>query len=1378
MNNSLALSPLVAPLALMVAAFFARRDGGTRPRLALRLTRAATLLALVVAGLTAGLAALRAPIVSPLLGYDGLGFSVRLDGLSAVMFTLVAMLGAVVVEFSRNYLDGDPRQGTFLGDLSLTVACVMVLVLAGNLVQLLVGWVATSLALHRLLLFYRDRPGAVIAARKKFIVARVGDASFLIATILLIRQFGSGDLGTVLAGAESLASAGQLPISLHAAAALIALTAILKGAQFPAHGWLIEMQETPTPVSALLHAGILNGGTFLVVRLAAVVQLSAPVLGGLVVVGGFTALFASVVMVTDSRIKATLAYSSAAHMGFMLLLCGIGAYPVAIAHLVGHSFYKAHAFLSSGSAVDTARAARVLGKDAKIPLPRILSSYVVTALIVSGVGKLMGVSVLATPTSTGVALIMVVALAHLMARGASGKASAQVIGKTALAVVATALSFYVLERIGRAVFAQAVPEASAPGTALLAVIVSVIVAFGLVTLLQLLLPGLKESAGWAAAYVHVRNGLYANSYFDRMVGAARLPASAKAAAAHAVEARHGAVDAKVVPLSAAAVKSAIERTTHAVAPVWPLETFVAVNPFMGLADRKVAEAAHIVARTAGARMTMSRRFYAEALTSGRISATHVSASLAEARARGETGLPADAASLVKMMRDGEEPSLPALVPTVADVVSLVTGRDWNRILVERVGAWAATYFDEGQASWRSPWRNRRPYEAFRAEASLDRTPEIFGARGFRAIVQRLPSDANSAALHALTRLGVSEAALDLYLKRLLASIGGWAAYARHKVWQSELAGTPDTTLLEVLAVRLAWEVALLEAFAPLGVEDAYRTASARIVEARDDSRPELALDLVLQAAYEKAWQERLLDKLATRAKENPNQRTERPEVQAAFCIDVRSELFRRTLEEADPHSETIGFAGFFGFPVEYVPLGQERGDAQCPVLLTARGVVVESVVGATSDEAARVAEARLVARRARNAWKSFKTSAIACFGFVGPVGLAYLPKLISDAVGWTRTVPHPSRDGVGSQALLGPNLAPHTQNGRQVGLTQDERLSMAEGLLRGMSLTSGFARLVMLAGHGSTTVNNPHAAGLDCGACGGHTGEANARIAAMVLNEPAVRQGLATTGIELPADTVFLGCLHDTTTDVVTIFDRHLVPGSHATDLERLDSRLAAAGALARRLRAPLLGEDSAGSMVDQRILSRSRDWAQVRPEWALAGCASFIVAPRHRTAGLDLSGRSFLHSYDWREDEHAGFPVLELVMTAPMVVASWISLQYYASTVDNRTYGCGNKVLHNVVGTVGVLEGNGGDLRVGLPWQSVHDGERLMHEPLRLSVLIEAPIEAINAILEKHASVRALVDNGWLHLFALDDAGAVSHRYASGLAWEPVVHTTAELAA
>ena len=184
-------------------------------------------------------------------------------------------------------------------------------------------------------------------------------------------------------------------------------------------------------------------------------------------------------------------------------------------------------------------------------------------------------------------------------------------------------------------------------------------------------------------------------------------------------------------------------------------------------------------------------------------------------------------------------------------------------------------------------------------------------------------------------------------------------------------------------------------------------------------------------------------------------------------------------------------------------------------------------------------------------------------------------------------------------------------------------------------------------------------------------------------------------------------------------------------------------------------------------LTRRGRNWAEVRPEWALAGCQAFIAAPRARTAGKDLSGRAFLHDYDWQIDE--GFGVLELILTAPVVVASWISLQYYGSTVAPAVFGGGNKLLHNVTGGIGVVEGNGGPLRVGLPWQSVHDGHDYMHDPLRLSVCIEAPQEAMSAILTRHEGVRALFDQGWLHLFALDEQGRMAHRYSGEGQWTAV---------
>jgi uncharacterized protein YbcC (UPF0753/DUF2309 family) len=258
-----------------------------------------------------------------------------------------------------------------------------------------------------------------------------------------------------------------------------------------------------------------------------------------------------------------------------------------------------------------------------------------------------------------------------------------------------------------------------------------------------------------------------------------------------------------------------------------------------------------------------------------------------------------------------------------------------------------------------------------------------------------------------------------------------------------------------------------------------------------------------------------------------------------------------------------------------------------------------------------------------------------------------------------------------------------------------------------------------------------------------------------------VRAGLVSRGIDVPETTTFIGALHNTTTDEVTLFDQ-------ATDLADVRAMLERAGAATRRERAPRLG---LGDLSDEKLhaamVRRARNWAEVRPEWGLAGNAALIIAPRERSRHLDLEGRAFLHDYRFEDD--ADHSVLEGIMTGPMVVAHWINFQYYASTVDNARYGSGDKVLHNVVGGhLGVFEGNGGDLRLGLSLQSLHDGERWMHEPLRLAVYIEASRAAIDRVLDAHAKVAELVDNEWLHLYQLDtrERGVFARRDGD---WEAV---------
>ena len=480
-------------------------------------------------------------------------------------------------------------------------------------------------------------------------------------------------------------------------------------------------------------------------------------------------------------------------------------------------------------------------------------------------------------------------------------------------------------------------------------------------------------------------------------------------------------------------------------------------------------------------------------------------------------------------------------------------------------------------------------------------------------------------------------------------------------------------------------------------------------------------------------------------------------VQAVFCIDVRSEIFRRAFESVSPGVQTLGFAGFFGLPISYTPLGTTATRPQLPGLLAPTMCVTEAC-GSEAQDAALVKE-RQAGFAAKQSWQPFKRLPGSTFTLVESMGLGYLGKLVQRSLPSSSAAPPADHDGLGARYEARPALV------ARAGETLAQRVSLAEGVLKAMGLSAGLARIVLLAGHGSQSANNPHAAGLDCGACCGQTGEVNARALAALLNDAAVRQALAARELVVPATTHFLAGLHNTTTDEMQLFDTDRVPASHADDLTRLRQTLLAAGAKTRAERAPLLGLADLCSQPDallQSVKTRANDWAQTRPEWGLTNNAAFIVAPRARSQGVDLAGRSFLHDYNWQNDTDGS--VLELIMTAPMVVTHWINMQYFASTVDNARYGSGNKLLHNVVGGhIGVFEGNGGDLRIGLPLQSLHDGQKWMHTPLRLSVFIEAPRAGIEAVMQKHATVRQLVEHHWLYLFRIDPHTSAVEAWSGG---------------
>lgn len=799
--------------------------------------------------------------------------------------------------------------------------------------------------------------------------------------------------------------------------------------------------------------------------------------------------------------------------------------------------------------------------------------------------------------------------------------------------------------------------------------------------------------------------------------------------------------------------AAASRACERIAPTWPLDRMIAVSPLWERRQQQWADVAEQLWRRVGSRLTLAADDYRQAWADGQIGERHLQHVL-RGNAHGWT-VPDLLQALPAAQQ--EVPGL-SLLEDMADAEIALPG--WPTLITQQIGQCCAAWFDECQADWHAD-RQGGLYQAWRQAMQDDRGLSVLSAcRELGARIAELPLQPRAALEAAVQRLGLKADELEEWFDCLLLRSLGWASWCAYRRWLARQAGSDDDTLLDLLAIRAAWEWL---------VDDRRRDSGSRWSAWREawqagrSSRPSHAWQALQlwQRAEELAWQEHLQQLLQSAQAQSVAAQPTLAKVY--FCIDVRSEPLRRALEAVCPQVQTGGFAGFFGLPIAYTPLGTTASRPQLPGLLAPQLSVGDSCGDESCD--ARLA-ARRQARLARQGrWRLFERLPASGFTLVESLGLGYAGSLLGRTGGWLRGLAPAERAGLkaGEWQRLSPVLEP---------LGNDQRVQLAARILRAMGLTRDFPPLLLLLGHGSQSANNPQAAGLDCGACCGQSGEVNARALAELLNDSAVRRGLVEQGIELPMDCHVLSGLHNTTTDEVRVFASDALPPDLVPSWQRLRQALDAAAGRVREERAARLGLGAIRQKPERLLATlrrRADDWAQTRPEWGLAGNAAFIAAPRARSRGLDLQGRAFLHDYDWRQDE--GGKVLELIMTAPMVVAHWINLQYLTSTTDNQRFGSGNKVLHNVVGgNIGVFEGNGGDLRIGLARQSLHDGQRWLHRPLRLSVIIAAPRSMIDQVIASHQVVRELVENGWLYLLRLDDHPGTPLQIRDGDGWRPLL--------
>jgi uncharacterized protein YbcC (UPF0753/DUF2309 family) len=750
------------------------------------------------------------------------------------------------------------------------------------------------------------------------------------------------------------------------------------------------------------------------------------------------------------------------------------------------------------------------------------------------------------------------------------------------------------------------------------------------------------------------------------------------------------------------------------------------------------------------------------------------------------------------------------------------GDIYDAVLPELIRLCAA-YLDEGLAPWPMPERGHGFYRAARHLLAEGSPPVSRLARAVRADFQRQltrATEPQQVVREALSELGVSAAEAGAYIEQLLLTMPGWSGMFCRLERKPEDRGpeAPPASLLDLLAVRVTYErAALLQALQPLGLTaralweardhatgpeaatgelhagyqlfqlaslaglslgqlEALGRAGAHSVVAAIEAFDEVTRRQVFQEAFEHHHRAQTLHALAAHRPERLAPAAGRPDFQLICCFDEREESFRRHVEEVHPNCTTFGAPGFFGAAMRFRALDQAHHVALAPVVINPVHHIEERPVSSDVALHARrtvrlrgwAALQRQLFTGSRSLWRGVLLNA--ALGTLAALPL--LLRVVSPRVaGRLRRfaddllLPSPRTELTVHRDEPGVDPTPR-------GFAIDERVTRVATVLENIGLTRGFAPVIVVLGHGSTTLNNPHKSAYDCGACGGRQGGPNARVFAAMANSPRVRAELARRGIQIPLDTFFVGGQHDTCNDDVTLWDVESLSEAQRARLQPVLEVIERARARNAQERCRRLFSAPSAPAPDEalrHVQARSEHLAQPRPEFGHATNAVAVIGRRSLTRGLFLDRRAFLLSYDPTID--ASGAILERTLAAATPVGAGINLEYYFSKVDNEHYGAGSKLPHNVTGLLGVMSGHASDLRTGLPRQMIE-----IHEALRLLIMVEATPERLLEIASRQAEVRELVVNRWVQLVSLDpDTGAMQVFTDRG--FEPVTPHSGPLA-